>query len=102
MHHTLVICGHPDLSNGSLANRIIVDRLESEEHLELRDLKTLYPDFKIDVKAEQETLMKADTIVFQHPFYWYGLPGILKEWIDRVFEYGFAYGSTGDKLKGKK
>ncbi|HEY5997873.1 MAG TPA: NAD(P)H-dependent oxidoreductase, partial [bacterium] len=35
------------------------------------------------------------------PFYWYGVPGILKEWMDRVLTYGFAYGSTGDKLRGK-
>jgi putative NADPH-quinone reductase len=27
---------------------------------------------------------------------------MLKEWLDKVFAYGFAYGSTGDKLKGKK
>jgi putative NADPH-quinone reductase len=49
----------------------------------------------------QRGLRKADSVVFQFPFYWYSVPGILKEWMDQVLTYGFAYGSTGDKLKGK-
>ncbi len=102
MNKTLVIVGHPDLSSGSIANRIIVDRLASIDDVEVRDLQTLYPDFKIDVEAEQAALLEADTIVFQFPFYWYSVPGILKEWLDQVFTYGFAYGSTGTKLHGKR
>ncbi|WP_410683606.1 NAD(P)H-dependent oxidoreductase [Avibacterium paragallinarum] len=27
---------------------------------------------------------------------------MLKKWVDEVFVYGFAHGSTGDKLKDKK
>jgi glutathione-regulated potassium-efflux system ancillary protein KefG len=40
-------------------------------------------------------------VVFQHPFYWYSTPAILKEWQDLVLEYGWAYGRSGDRLKGK-
>ncbi len=29
------------------------------------------------------------------------MPAILKHWFDQVFEHQFAYGSQGDKLKGK-
>ena len=29
------------------------------------------------------------------------MPAILKHWFDEVFTYQFAYGSKGDKLKGK-
>ncbi len=101
MKKTLVIMGHPNLSGGSLANRIIADRLEQESDVEMRNLAELYPTFAIDVAAEQEAMLKADTIALQFPFYWYSVPGILKEWIDQVLAYGFAYGSTGNKLKGK-
>jgi NAD(P)H dehydrogenase (quinone) len=45
-----------------------------------------------DVRAEQEKLLWADTIVFQFPLWWYGMPAILKGWVDRVFTYHFAYG----------
>lgn len=46
----------------------------------------------LDVIAEQEKLAAADAVIFQFPLWWFGLPGILKGWIDRVFAYGLAYG----------
>jgi glutathione-regulated potassium-efflux system ancillary protein KefG len=30
------------------------------------------------------------------------VPGVLKEWMDQVLTYGFAYGNGGDALQGKK
>jgi NAD(P)H dehydrogenase (quinone) len=44
-----------------------------------------------DVAAEQGKLREADLVVLQFPLWWYGMPAILKGWIDRVFEAGFAY-----------
>ena len=40
--------------------------------------------------------------MLQFPLYWYSYPPLLKQWFDDVFAYGWAYGSTGGKLKGKK
>ncbi len=99
---TLVVFAHPSVEGGSIANKVIIDAVSSVEGVEVRNLYQMYPDFKIDVEAEQKALAHADLIVFQFPFYWYSVPGILKEWLDKVFLYGFAYGSTGDKLKGKE
>ncbi|SDJ75669.1 NAD(P)H-dependent oxidoreductase [Streptomyces indicus] len=45
-----------------------------------------------DVRAEQEKLLWADTVIFQFPLWWYAMPAILKGWVDRVFTYRFAYG----------
>lgn len=44
-----------------------------------------------DVRAEQRRLLAADLVVLQFPLWWYGPPAMLKGWIDRVFERGFAY-----------
>lgn len=97
----LIILAHPNFDN-SFANKTIVEELkQSNLDIEIRDIYRLYPDYKIDAKAEQETLLKYQTIVFQYPFFWYNMPAILKHWFDMVFEYQFAYGSKGDKLKGK-
>lgn len=97
----LIILGHPDFEN-SVANKTIIDELmNSHLDIEIRDLNSLYPVYKIDVKAEQLALLNHQTIVFQYPIYWYSMPAILKQWFDVVFEYQFAYGSKGDKLKGK-
>lgn len=45
-----------------------------------------------DVKREQEKLLWADTVIFQFPLWWMGMPAILKGWIERVYSLGFAYG----------
>ncbi|RTL87458.1 flavodoxin family protein [Ancylobacter aquaticus] len=66
-----------------------------------RDLYAEYPDFTIDVEREQQLLLEHDRIVLQFPMYWYSMPPLLKKWLDDVLTYNFAYGSKGDKLKGK-
>ena len=45
-----------------------------------------------DVKGEQEKLLWADVLILQFPLWWFGMPAILKGWVDRVYAYGFAYG----------
>ncbi len=101
MKNILVVSGHPDLKN-SVANKTVLEELEKNfPQAEIRKLDELYPDYKFDVKAEQAALEKADIIIFQFPTHWYATPGILKLYIDKVMEHGWAYGSTGNALKGK-
>ncbi len=45
-----------------------------------------------DIDSEQRKLLAADAVIFQFPLWWFGMPAILKGWIDRVFAYGLAYG----------
>ncbi|WP_343565144.1 NAD(P)H-dependent oxidoreductase [Kiloniella sp. b19] len=101
MSKIVVISGHPDLEK-SHTNTVILKCLEdSPESMDIRRLDRLYPDFRIDVEAEQAALKAADVIVLQFPFHWYAVPALLKKWVDDVFSYNFAYGPEGDKLKGK-
>ncbi|MFZ7230357.1 NAD(P)H-dependent oxidoreductase [Avibacterium avium] len=102
MNSVLIISGHPDLDH-SVANREILAQLEKAlPQAEIVRLDLAYPNYQIDVAAEQNRLLNADTIVLQFPFYWYSYPALLKKWVDDVFVYGFAHGSTGGKLAGKK
>lgn len=97
----LIILAHPTFEE-SFANKTVIEELQNSNlELEIRNIHDLYPDYKIDTKAEQEALLRHQTIVFQYPFYWYNMPAILKHWFDVVFEFQFAYGSKGDKLKRK-
>jgi glutathione-regulated potassium-efflux system ancillary protein KefG len=92
---------HPNIDN-SRGNRILSERVKDLPNVTFRDAYREYPDFKIDVKHEQQLLLDNDLIVFQHPLYWYNCPSLLKEWEDRVLEQGFAYPpGVGDKLNGK-
>ena len=96
-----MILAHPKIEK-SIGNKIISDNIANQSDSEIRHLDKLYPDFKIDVKAEQEALLKADTIIFQYPLFWYSTPAILKEWVDQVIQYGFAFGKDSHNLEGKK
>ncbi len=49
-------------------------------------------DLTDDVRAEQEKLVWADTVILQFPLWWFTMPAILKGWVDRVYACGFAYG----------
>ncbi|HEX3785519.1 MAG TPA: NAD(P)H-dependent oxidoreductase [Pseudonocardiaceae bacterium] len=44
-----------------------------------------------DIVAEQAKLDRADLLVLQFPLWWFGMPAILKGWVDRVFVHGYAY-----------
>ncbi|MGI6032423.1 MAG: NAD(P)H-dependent oxidoreductase [Coriobacteriales bacterium] len=103
MKNVLVVSGHPDINNDSVANKAILEefaRLVPQATIE--DLGALYPDAKIDVAAEQEALSKADVIVLQFPLWWYSMPWLLKKWMEDTFLHGFSHGSTGKALQGKK
>lgn len=101
MQNILIVSGHPNLSE-SVGNAAILNEVaRALPDVEIRRLDRLYPDFNIDVLAEQEALLKADVIVWQFPFSWYSLPGLMKLWLDQVFVHGFAHGSKA-KLGGKK
>lgn len=96
----LVLHAHPRLRN-SVVQSAMLKAIAGLEHVTIRDLYAAYPDFAIDVAAEQQSLLAHDVIVFQHPFYWYSSPAIIKEWQDLVLENGWAYGPGGTRLAGK-
>mgnify|MGYP000175951531 CR=1 FL=1 len=96
----LVIFAHPALQKSRI-NIELCQAIKDIDEVTFRDLYEIYPDFLIDVIEEQRLLLEHDIVILQHPFYWYSCPAILKEWIDLVLEYGFAYGHEGIALKGK-
>ena len=96
----LILFAHPALHK-SLVNRHLIAAAEEVAGVTVRHLYELYPDYLIDVKVEQELLEAHDIIILHHPFYWYGAPSLVKEWLDLVLEHGWAYGESGTALQGK-
>ena len=85
MKNVLIISGHTNLA-ASVANKTILETLnERLPEAEIVKLDELYPDFKIDVEAEQQKLLRADIIVLQFPLFWYSAPSILERWMEETF-----------------
>ena len=96
----LILFAHPALHK-SRVNQLLLSSVESLSGVTINDLYESYPNFHVNVAREQALLLEHDMIVFQHPFYWYSSPAILKQWQDLVLEYGFAFGKNGTRLHGK-
>jgi glutathione-regulated potassium-efflux system ancillary protein KefG len=96
----LVLFAHPAMER-SRVNVELLKTATGRTGVTVRDLYEEYPSLGIDVEREQELLIAHDVVVFQHPFYWYSTPAILKEWQDLVLEHNWAYGKEGHALDGK-
>lgn len=49
-----------------------------------------------DVAVYQERIMRAQALAFIFPVWWFGLPAILKGFVDRVFQEEFAFRFAAD------
>ncbi len=96
----LLLLAHPVLER-SKVNRRLLEGARGLEGVTVHDLYEAYPAMQLSVRREQQLLLEHDVIVFQHPFYWYSTPAILKEWQDLVLEHNWAYGEKGHHLDGK-
>ncbi|MFC4993770.1 NAD(P)H-dependent oxidoreductase [Rubritalea tangerina] len=100
MKKILIQFAHPALARSRM-NAAMLRAVSGVDHVTVNDLYASYPDFQIDVEREKKLCEYHDVIIFQHPFYWYSTPSIMKEWLDLVLQHGWAYGSTGKALDGK-
>jgi glutathione-regulated potassium-efflux system ancillary protein KefF len=96
----LVVHAHPypHTSRGCAA---LLESIADLPGLAVRRLYDVYPDFDIDVPAEQEALRGARAVVWLHPLYWYSAPALMKHWFEKVLAVGFAFGEGGSALRGK-
>ncbi|MEZ5729107.1 MAG: NAD(P)H-dependent oxidoreductase [Burkholderiaceae bacterium] len=62
--------------------------------------------FVPEIEAELEKLEACDLLILQFPLWWFGLPAILKGWVDRVFAMGRVYGGgrvyANGRFRGKR
>lgn len=105
----LLLLAHPDLHASQVSRRLLqaARALQADgprtdtPALDIRDLYARYPDFDIDVAAEQQAAAAAELIIWLHPIQWYSMPALMKHWLDQVLELGWAYGAGGKALAGK-
>jgi glutathione-regulated potassium-efflux system ancillary protein KefF len=102
MADILVIAAHPQLAD-SRVTRQLLHKLASvdPQRVAVHDIYARYPDYFIDVAAEQKALVEARLVVWLHPIHWYSMPPMMKLWLDDVFAFGWAYGPGGDQVRGR-
>lgn len=101
MNSILILFAHPKFEQ-SRTNKRLVQQLDQLEGVTFHDLYESYPDFHINISFEKALLARHDIVVWHHPLYWYSCPPLMKQWIDLVLEYNWAYGPEGKALQQKK
>jgi len=97
----LVLHAHP-YPGRSRACAALLAAIRDLRGVEVRSLYELYPDFDIDIAAEQAAVGRAELVIWLHPLYWYTVPAMLKHWFDMVLVSGWAHGEGGMALEGKQ
>jgi glutathione-regulated potassium-efflux system ancillary protein KefF len=93
----LIIHAHPYPSRSRATHALLQVALTLPE-VTVHSLYERYPDFDIDIAAEQAALSQAALTVWLHPLYWYSVPGMMKHYFDKVLALGWAYGGkSSDK-----
>lgn len=103
-----LLAAHPAWRE-SRVNARLMAAVQSLPRVQVQDLYGSYPDYSIDVQAEQSALTRAQLVVLLHPIQWYSMPALQKLWLDDVLTYGWAYGDgrhndgtvSGQALAGK-
>ncbi len=49
-----------------------------------------------DVLEQQARIERCDALCLVFPLFWWGMPAMLKGWVDRVWTYGWAYDDVDD------
>jgi len=102
MAEIVVIAAHPQIQLSRTSRALVATAAGvGSARVDLRNLYRLYPDYLIDVEAEQAALTGARLVVWLHPIHWYSMPSLMKLWLDEVFAFGWAYGPGGEALRGK-
>lgn len=92
-----LIAAHPAWRRSRVNQRLLAGaRTIAREAatLDIQDLYATYPDYAIDVAAEQARVEVAQLVVLMHPIQWYSMPALQKLWLDEVLTYGWAYGAS--------
>ncbi|MEO6407319.1 MAG: NAD(P)H-dependent oxidoreductase [Burkholderiaceae bacterium] len=97
----LVLAAHPQLEISRVSRALLAAAAPLAPRIEVRDLYALYPDYLIDIGAEQAALARARLVVWLHPVHWYAMPPLMKLWLDDVLAFGWAYGPGSEALRGK-
>jgi len=101
MKKTLVVFAHPYLEHSN-SNAELINFYVRHQHFTLRDLYEEYPNFHIAAFRERKRIQNYERFIFQFPLIWFGMPPLLKLWIDEVFDRDWLKEGNHNPLQGKE
>ena len=101
MKKTLVLFAHPflEFSNN---NKELTNFYERHQQFTFRDLYEEYPDFHIPAFRERKRIVEYDRFIFHFPIIWFGMPPLLRLWLDEVVDGNWINGQTKNPFENKE
>lgn len=100
MKTTLVLFAHPYLEH-SKSNLELINFYVRHQHYTFRDLYEEYHDFHIAAFRERKRIANYERLVFHFPLIFFGIPPLLKLWIDEVFDLNWLNEDEKNPIAGK-
>ncbi len=112
--HVLIVIDHPDPNSltHALAKRFSEGAVNAGHTVEFADLhaENFDPRWSMadieadgnapaDILQEQRRIEKSDAVCMVFPLFWFGMPAMLKGWLERVWSWGWAYDQLDDHNK---
>ena len=72
------------------------------QHYDFRDLYEEYPDFHIPAFRERKRIGNYERIIFHFPLIWFGIPPLLKLWMDEVFDVKWQKEDINNPMEGQE
>jgi glutathione-regulated potassium-efflux system ancillary protein KefF len=105
MTKTVIFLAHQTLSKSRFNSALINKVKENAKDVMIRDLYQIYGNVNfatpLNVEDDKKIITEAGKIILQFPVQWYGMPAMMKGWIDAILEYGWAYATEKPALTGK-
>ena len=96
-----MLFAHPYLEY-SQSNKQLLNYYVRHHHYTFKDLYEEYPDFHIPAFRERKKIVLYDRIIFHFPLIFFGIPPLLKLWIDEVFDIAWRLDASENPMKGKE
>lgn len=100
MKNTLVLFAHPYLEFAS-NNKELTNFYERHQHFTFRDLYEEYPEFHIAAFKERKRIFEYDRFIFHFPIIWFGMPPLLRLWMDEVVDSRWMNEDQANPFEGK-
>lgn len=98
---TLALFAHPYFEF-SYANAELIKAYEISGEIEFRDIYEEYSDFHIAAFRERKRIKNYERVIIHFPMIWFGMPPLLKLWIDEVFDMKWQLEDEENPVEGKE
>ncbi len=100
MKKTLVLFAHPFLEF-SKSHRELLKIYDPTKGFHLKDLYEQFPDMHVPAFRERKRIVNYDRFVFHFPLIWFGVPSLLRLWMDEVSDADWLNGKAENPFDNK-